>query len=106
MLDDLPLSTKLEIAGQWFRRSEAGEFAFTTHHRTTFAQLLEDCRRDAKALETADAGKEPTPLGAPADPVYLPDEFKPQGFLEDMVVERRSGGDGNVLKLIFRGDRR
>jgi hypothetical protein len=50
MLDDLPLATKLLIAGEWFRRSRSGEFDFTGRHADKFQQLLNECHDDAARL--------------------------------------------------------
>jgi hypothetical protein len=95
MLDGMRLSDKLEIARQWFERSVSGEFAFTDRHRETFVKLLVDCKADAAKLEPSPdpatvlvkslaTGLMSEPgLGAAAEPVYLPDEFRHQGIILD-----------------------
>lgn len=107
MLDGLKLSEKLEIARQWFARSSAGEFAFTDRHRDKFAELLESCRDDALKIEPSppageiDALAADTIEGVPALQVYVPDEFRVHGFLEDMAAPT-----GNVVALVPRTSRR
>jgi hypothetical protein len=53
MLDDLPLSAKLEIARTWFEEAQAGKFDLTGRQAQKFSELLECCQTQAANVETA-----------------------------------------------------
>lgn len=102
MLDDQALTTKLKVARVWFQRAQKGEFPINGSFAVKFTELLEECEQHARRLEPDPAGGSlvpsngAEPIGAPHEPVYVPDEFKARGFLTDMAV--RSPG-GKVIDL-------